>query len=182
MDFTSQSFSRMYLIARAVASAPERVVTIGSPRRIASERIQDSLADPFFRIHWLTPFFFFPFFWLTPFFDKYSSFGRQNLTDGQLGFPEGELEGFIDAHHFAGGFHFRAEDRVDINFDGVFEEAVDQYGVILAGGEGCVDERLKLGFFVGNHHGASAENERRADHDGEADFFGVALDYFSLDS
>ena len=38
---------------------------------------------------------------------------RETLAGGELGFCESEPEGGGDAHHFAGGAHFRAEDRID---------------------------------------------------------------------
>ncbi len=67
--------------------------------------------------------------------------------------------GFLDVLHDAGDQHVLAvAERVDIDFDGVFEEAVDQHGAVLREGDGFAHVAAHAVFVVDDHHGAAAEH------------------------
>ena len=54
------------------------------------------------------------FFVVTPHTEKHSPFTGNRLSGSNLGFGKSEAQRFVEAHNFACGFHFWAEEGVDI--------------------------------------------------------------------
>ena len=81
--------------------------------------------------------------------------------------------GFFDVLHDAADDDvFAVGERVHVNFDGVFEEVVDEDGAVLGIFDGLFHVADDGFFVVGDDHGASAEHVRRTDEHGIADFGG----------
>ena len=67
---------------------------------------------------------------------------------------------------------FRIAERVDVDFDGVFEEVVDEDGALLRVLDGLAHVARDGFGVVGNDHGAAAEDVAGTDEDGIADALG----------
>ena len=79
--------------------------------------------------------------------------------------------GFLDVlHDAANDYVFAVGERVYVDLNGVFEEFVDQDGTILRILDGLLHVLRDGVFVVGDDHGSSAENVRRADENGETNF------------
>ena len=86
--------------------------------------------------------------------------------------------GFFDVFHDAGEVDVGAvAEGVDVDFDGVVEEAVDEDGVVGGDFGGSLDVVGEGGFVVDDFHAAAAEDVGGADEDGVADVVG---DVFSF--
>ena len=69
-----------------------------------------------------------------------------------------------------GGLAIR--DRIDVEFDCVFKELVEQHRLARRDIEGLAHDGLQLVHAVDDEHAATTENERRTEEDREADLFG----------
>ena len=81
--------------------------------------------------------------------------------------------GFFDVFHDAGEVDVGAvAEGVNVDFDGVVEEAVDEDGVVGGDFGGSLDVVGEGGFVVDDFHAAAAEDVGGADEDGVADVVG----------
>src|SRR5260370_30439257 len=81
--------------------------------------------------------------------------------------------GFFNVLHDSADDHVVAVgERVNINFDRVFKEVVDEHGAVLRIFDGFFHVADDGFFVVGDDHGASAKHIRRTHENGIADFGG----------
>ena len=84
--------------------------------------------------------------------------------------------GLLDVLHDAADVQVLAvEEGVDVDLDGVLEEAVHQHRVVLGDLRGVGDVAGEVGLVVHDLHAAAAEHVARADQDRVADLVGDAL-------
>ena len=84
--------------------------------------------------------------------------------------------GLLDVLHDAAEVHVGAVvEGVDVDLDGVLEEAVDQHRVVRGDFGGVGDVAGEVGLVVDDLHAAAAEHVGRADQDRVADFVGDLL-------
>ena len=82
--------------------------------------------------------------------------------------------GFFDVLHDAGDDDvFAVAEGVDVDFDGVFEEVVDEDGALLRILDGFLHVAGDAFAVVGDDHGAAAEDVAGAHEDGIADALGA---------
>ena len=83
--------------------------------------------------------------------------------------------GLLDVLHDAADVQVRAvEEGVDVDLDGVLEEAVHQHRVVLGDLGGVGDVAGEVGLVVDDLHAAAAQHVGRADQDRVADLVGDA--------
>ena len=95
---------------------------------------------------------------------------RQGLRRQRAGRVAGMNAGFLDMFHDAADIDVLAvAQRVDINLDGVVQEAVDQHRVVAGNDNRVTHVALEIGFVMHHLHRAPAKNIGRADDDRQAD-------------
>ncbi len=68
--------------------------------------------------------------------------------------------GRFDMFHDAGDDHpLPIADRIHVNFDRIFQEAVDEYGLALRGQESLLHETFELVLVVTDFHSPAAQNK-----------------------
>lgn len=83
------------------------------------------------------------------------------------------LEDAADIEAFAVG------DRIQIVFEGVFEELVDEYRGFGADGGAASEEFFQVFVVVGDEHAPASEDEGWAQQNGEADLMGAFVHFLS---
>ena len=94
----------------------------------------------------------------------------QRVRGQNAGTVAGVNTGFFNVLHDAGDKNlFSVAKGVDIHFDGVFQEPVDQYGPVLRDGYRFPHVAADRFLIVGNHHAAAAQHVAGPDQNGKAE-------------